>query len=237
MESKEKVCVFGYNFKHWKTQAGILNLTLSGFKPDHVILQDWKQLNIPKPLVRITPNNLYLIEPTKLLQSLGIPYTISDHNSPDSIATLAEGGFSLGVILGARILSGEVIEQFEKGILNLHPGLLPENRGLDTIKWAILKNQQQGVTAHLIDDKIDRGLLVSKEEIKIYNDDTLLDLYIRIVNLEQEMLVKAVRSILTGKFVSKSFLPKGEYNSFMGPEDEQVVVEMFSHYKNCFFKE
>jgi len=148
MESKEKVCVFGYNFKHWKTQAGILNLTLSGFKPDHVILQDWKQLNIPKPSVRITPNNLYLIEPTKLLQSLGISYTISDHNSPDSIATLAEGDFSLGVILGARILSGEVIEQFEKGILNLHPGLLPENRGLDTIKWAILKNQQQELIFH-----------------------------------------------------------------------------------------
>jgi len=70
MESNNKICVFGYNFKHSKTQNGIINLILSGFKPEYVILQNWKKLNvytaknIPRelsPLCDTTFNNASLI--------------------------------------------------------------------------------------------------------------------------------------------------------------------------------
>ena len=52
----------------------------------------------------------------------------------------------------------------------------------------MINNYPQGVTTHLIDDKIDRGKLIDKQTIKIYKDDTLMDFHIRIQNLEQTMI-------------------------------------------------
>ena len=43
--------------------------------------------------------------------------------------------------LGARILKPSAFSPFRKGVMNMHPGILPDNRGLDTIKWAILNNK------------------------------------------------------------------------------------------------
>jgi len=232
----KKICIFGYNFKHWKTQTGIINLALSGHKPDFVILQNWKKLKIPQSTLRISPKDLYLFEPSTLLKNLDIPYIICDHNSEECIQFLSSQGFDLGVILGARILSKSVIQQFEKGILNLHPGLLPENRGLDTIKWAVLKNLKQGVTSHIIDEKIDRGTLISRKQIKIYEDDTLIDLNIRIQNLEQEMMIDAVKKILLDDFGSGSLLERGDYNSHMNKEDELRVINNFANYKNLILE-
>ena len=51
--------------------------------------------------------------------------------------------FDLGIIAGSRIIKKKVINEFKIGILNMHPGLLPLNRGLDTHKWAVFKNWPQ----------------------------------------------------------------------------------------------
>jgi len=50
----------------------------------------------------------------------------------------------------------DIINAFKIGVLNMHPGILPDNRGLDTIKWAIMKDMKQGVSCHLISKEIDR---------------------------------------------------------------------------------
>jgi methionyl-tRNA formyltransferase len=72
--------------------------------------------------------------------------------------------FDLGIILGARILDEDIIKTFKIGILNLHPGLLPDNRGLDTYQWAIINMIPQGVTSNLIDSKIDGGKILIKKK-------------------------------------------------------------------------
>ena len=51
------------------------------------------------------------------------------------------------------------------GILNFHPGLLPDIRGLDSVLWSIEKNYPIGVTAHLINNKIDAGKLVCQKKL------------------------------------------------------------------------
>ena len=53
-------------------------------------------------------------------------------------------------------------------ILNSHPGKLPEFRGLDSFKWAILKNDWKTLlcSIHVVREKIDAG-----EIIKINNYD------------------------------------------------------------------
>ena len=179
--------VFGYNFPHWKTQNGLINLWLNGYKP-FIILQDKKELNFKQSNYRITPKDEYLIDPKILCNKLGFKYIVCDHD-------VWNGEDELGVILGARILKRETIERFSKGILNLHPGILPGNRGLDNLKHSLLKNLPIGVTAHFIDHRIDMGRILRTKEIKIYADDTIRDLYIRQRNLEQELMIEVLRDL------------------------------------------
>ena len=54
------------------------------------------------------------------------------------VKILKKEKFDLGIIAGSRILKKKIIEEFKIGILNMHPGLLPLNRGLDTHKVSIL---------------------------------------------------------------------------------------------------
>jgi phosphoribosylglycinamide formyltransferase-1 len=231
-----KICVFGYNFPHWKTQNGLLNLIIENKKPDFVILQNWKKLNTQKSKNRITPKDLYLVHPQQILKKFDIPYVILDHNSEESISILEENKFELGIILGSRILSEFVINKFQKGILNLHPGVLPENRGLNNIQFAILNDLPQGVTSHLIDKNIDRGLLISRKHIKVYQDDTLIDIHIRIQNLEQKMMVEAVNNLIDNCFTPNEKIGFGDYNSPITPRIEKIIKSKFTDYKKKWCK-
>ena len=53
-------------------------------------------------------------------------------------------------------------------IINCHSGLIPETRGLDSFKWAILNNKFVGNTLHYIDQNVDLGKIIYQEKTKIY---------------------------------------------------------------------
>jgi len=154
---KLKIAVFAYNFKHWKTQTGLNNLFYNEIEPNVVIAANKKKLKINSSKKRTSPKNLFLTHPQQICQRMNFNYMISDHDSKELELFLEENKFDLGVILGARILNKEIIDKFKIGIINLHPGVLPLNRGLDTIKKAILNDLPQGVTSHLINHRIDMG--------------------------------------------------------------------------------
>jgi folate-dependent phosphoribosylglycinamide formyltransferase PurN len=105
-----------------------------------------------------------------------------------------EGSKNLGVILGARILSKEIIERMPKGILNIHPGILPGNRGLDNLKHSIAKRLPIGVTAHLIDSRIDMGIILDTKIVPIFKDDTIRDVFIRQRGYEQKLLIEVLKA-------------------------------------------
>lgn len=148
-----------------------MHLCLKGYLPKTVVLQPKKQLNIPQSDYRITPIEKELLHPRLVCKGFGIKYTVQPHDTFNLNAEYA-------VILGARILKPELIKRY-KGIINIHPGILPGNRGLDNIKWSIIKNLPIGCTAHFIDDRIDMGVKIASNITDIYDDDTIRDVYIR----------------------------------------------------------
>lgn len=215
--------VFAYNFPHWKSQNGLVNLVAAGFRPN-VILQDRKELNIPQSKYRVVPKGEYLQPTHKICEMLGLTYTIGEHNSFDP------GGLhDFGVILGARILSKELIERFPKGILNIHPGILPGNRGLDNLKHSIVRGLPIGVTAHLIDHRIDMGTIIKTRWVPVYHDDTIRDVYIRQRNYEQALMIEVLKmGHLTG-------FPCGDSEKF-GIVDEHTdseIEHLFEMYKQA----
>ena len=176
------------------------------------------------------PPGLHLWHPRKLAEHFGIPYHVVTHNSKETASIVTEYGLEIGVISGARILKPIAFENFHVGVINMHPGILPENRGLDTIKWAIINDLPQGASVHIIDRNIDRGRLICKSQIGIYSDDTLVDIQIRVQNKEQELLLKSLE-IIENKGVSN--FPKlgvGNYNSSVPEDVESKLMDRFSEY-------
>ena len=96
-----------------------------------------------------------LIHPAEICANMKIPFFACAHDSKECLELLDMYRPTLGMVSGARMLSGEVISKFKKGIINFHPGLIPEARGLDTAHWCIYDQVPLGVTCHFIDKRVD----------------------------------------------------------------------------------
>ena len=225
-----KIGIFAYNFPHWKTQQTILNLIISGQKPDVIFAADKVELNHYQSKIRIAPLGLHLWHPKKIAEQFGIPYHVVTHNSNETSMMVKEYDLDIGVISGARILKPIAFENFRIGVINMHPGILPENRGLDTIKWAIINNLPQGASVHIIDSNIDRGQLICKSHVEIYSDDTLVDIQIRVQNKEQELLLKALEIIQESGDINFPKLGVGKYNSSVPEDLESTLMARLPEY-------
>ena len=189
-----KIVIFGYDFPHRKTVDFMLKVHYQ-YQIKAVISAPWKELNLPKSKVRLSLNSKYSIHPSEVASILGIPYISVDHDSKRCVEELKRINPDVGIIAGARILSKEVIDCFKMGIINFHPGLLPENRGLDNIKWALYLGIKQGVTVHWINEKVDSGFLIHREEVPVDVNDTYLDINQRIYDKQVELIPRILNKI------------------------------------------
>lgn len=228
-----KIGVFGYNFPHWKTQAGLLNLCCRGHEPVAAFLQEKKKLDVPRSLTRIAPRGLYLNEPLYVCETLGVRAHQGDHDSDKTVEIIEGLELDLGIVLGARILKKRTIEAFKTGVLNMHPGLIPLNRGLDNVKWAILDGIKQGVTAHLIDERVDMGAIFKVYVMPVYPDDELVDLHVRVQNLEQRAMVETVNIMAVATFPIHVPVVEepGIYHREVPPELERELPAALAYYK------
>ena len=108
-----KIGVFAYNFEHWKTQEGLLNLFLNGKKPAVVFAANKVKLNFPHSKIRVAPKDLFLQHPKDICEKLDIPYHVVKHDSEETHKLIKEYGLDVGVILGARILKKPTINAFK----------------------------------------------------------------------------------------------------------------------------
>ncbi len=228
-----KIGIFAYNFGHKKTQEGILALLLHHYPIACIFAADPVELKFYQSKVRIAPKGLEYVHPKDIAARFEIPYHVVVHNSMECEELIRRYELDVGIILGARILKENIINAFKIGVINMHPGMLPHNRGLDNIKWAILKGYRQGVSVHLISKEIDQGSLIVQREIDVYDDDTLLDIFLRIQNMEQVLLIEALKILESGK---RDFakVAEGNYFKSVPPEEEARLMEMFDEYKRKY---
>jgi phosphoribosylglycinamide formyltransferase-1 len=175
-----------------------LALAVSGIGVDLVIAAHPIELGIPPSTVRTKVRGSWAAHPRDIANALGIRYEVLPHRGrgiEDALRLIAP---SLGVIGGARILQPSVIELFEVGIINLHPGLIPEVRGLDALLWAIRGDHDLGVTAHLIDGRVDAGRVLARSRIEVQFDDTLFDLSERLYTQQLTLLPEAIHRARSG---------------------------------------
>lgn len=220
--------VFTYNFPHKKTQDFLFRLCMDGIIPKLIIAADPVRLDIPTPTIRVKPRHVDLIHPKELSHAFNIEYLIADHNSDRCCDVLKNKNIDIGVIAGARILKEPVINSVKKGIINVHPGLLPEGRGIDALQWAIYENRPLGVTSHVINKKVDHGYIIKKEVIPEYKDDTFVDLSLRLEQEETNIITESV-NILNVTTVSMLEPVSNQYplHRKMPQEFEECLPNLF----------
>ena len=96
------------------------------------------------------------------------------------------------------IVPKEVLQIPRVGVLNLHPALLPYNRGWHTPTWAILEGTPYGATLHFMSEELDTGDIIHQKELKVLPHDTADTLYQRVKHLELEVFREAWPSLLSG---------------------------------------
>lgn len=132
------------------------------------------------------------------------------------------------LITGCGILSDKCLKG--KRILNAHPGIIPNSRGLDSFKWAILKDRPLGVTLHYIDEKVDCGEIVAVLPTAVYPNDTLQILARR--HYENEIALLAnFESYLNKPCNPYAEIPQAQSNKRMKPNEEKEMMNHFVEYK------
>lgn len=219
-----KLVVFVYNFPHKKTQDFLLRLFLEGYKIEFVVASEFVELDLPKSTLRIKLRHIDLLHPETICQRLSIPYYVLPHNSVEVAELIRANNIEIGIITGARILKKYIINSVSRGIINFHPGLIPAVRGLDALKWAIYRDLPIGVTAHFIDERVDAGRIIIKEEIPIKDDDTLLDISLRLVETETNLLPKVLNLVKDRAITEFPLIPYGtKLNPSMPNELEKEI--------------
>ena len=77
------------------------------------------------------------------------------------------------VVAFGQILPGTILEMTPYGCINVHASLLPKYRGAAPIQWSIIEGEAvTGVTTMQMDEGLDTGDMIMKEEVPIAEDET-----------------------------------------------------------------
>jgi phosphoribosylglycinamide formyltransferase-1 len=99
-----------------------------------------------------------------------------------------------------RILGEEVIQTFEKKIINIHPSLLPAFPGMNAQKQAINHGVKfSGCTVHFVDFGVDSGPIILQTVVPVYDNDDEKSLSKRILEQEHHLYPKAIKMIQENK--------------------------------------
>lgn len=99
-----------------------------------------------------------------------------------------------------RILSDEFISHYEHRILNIHPSLLPEFKGLHTHRRALQAAKQvHGASVHFVSNELDSGPIVIQAEIPVLKNDTEESLAQRVLQQEHVIYPVAIALFVDGR--------------------------------------
>ncbi|MEG0917045.1 MAG: methionyl-tRNA formyltransferase [Myroides sp.] len=156
-----------------------------------------QKLNQSAVKVYAEENNLKVLQPTNL-------------KSEDFLTELATLNANLQIVVAFRMLPKAVWQMPKLGTFNLHASLLPDYRGAAPINWAIINGEEKtGVSTFFIDEKIDTGAVILKNETNISEEETAGELHDRLMLLGAETVVETLK-LLENNQVTTTIQPAEE---------------------------
>ena len=95
-----------------------------------------------------------------------------------------------------RVLSAEFVAHWSGRMINIHPSLLPEFKGLDTHERALMaKVPEHGCTVHWVTAGVDEGDIIAQTKIAVLAEDTVETLSKRVLVEEHKLYPAAIQTI------------------------------------------
>ena len=139
---------------------------------------------------------------------------------------------------GTRIIRGEILEAPKDGVINSHPGLLPDCRGSASPAWSVYHDIPIGSTTHFCDNGIDTGELLLRREFPVKRGMSYEDLCYETLVLAGVLMKEALMAYVAGKWPEMRH-PQGEspWPTFRNapPEilevvDQKLAEQTYAHY-------
>jgi methionyl-tRNA formyltransferase len=117
-----------------------------------------------------------------------------------------------------------IIDLPRLGCLNVHPSLLPDNRGPVPLFWTFREGcEVTGVTIHLMDEGMDSGDILAQEVVGVPNGISYAELESQCATRGGALLAHTVEDLYQGRAIrAKQDETRSSYHTF--PSDEDFVV-------------
>ncbi len=136
----------------------------------------------------------------------------ADRESRDAAmaAWLTERGAELVVLAGyMQLVTPGFLAAFPRGVINVHPALLPAFPGLLAIEQALAYGVKVfGVTVHYVDEGVDSGKIIAQRAAELPEARTPDDVRDALRPLEHELLCDAIRAVAAGRVAADPDHPR-----------------------------
>jgi phosphoribosylglycinamide formyltransferase 1 len=95
-----------------------------------------------------------------------------------------------------RLLTPWLVMRWSGRMLNVHPALLPQFKGLDTHRRALAAGvKRHGASVHFVVPETDSGPIVAQESVPVLEGDTEETLAARVLEVEHRIYPQALRAL------------------------------------------
>lgn len=99
-----------------------------------------------------------------------------------------------------RLLTPDFVRRWSGRMLNIHPALLPQFKGLHTHRRALEAGvSEHGATVHFVVPEMDAGPIVLQAAVPVHDGDTEESLARRVLEVEHRIYPQALRMVAEGR--------------------------------------
>lgn len=146
---------------------------------------------------------------SRRIRTLEIQEIAERHNIPvlfpkklsDVASELSQLHAAVGILVAyGKMVPQSVIDIFPRGIVNLHPSLLPKHRGPTPIESVILQNEPEtGVSIMKLVSAMDAGPIYAQSSLQLRGNETKQQLADLLIELGGTILLDILPAILAGR--------------------------------------
>jgi phosphoribosylglycinamide formyltransferase 1 len=99
-----------------------------------------------------------------------------------------------------RLFTPWFVDRWRGRMINIHPALLPQFKGLDTHRRALEAGvEEHGATVHFVSAGMDEGPVILQRSVPVLGSDTEGSLAARVLEVEHQIYPQALRLVAEGR--------------------------------------
>lgn len=213
------------------------NLIANNFLPSIVIVSRTKKLTkmALETVHERTQGRFSWKNIDELLSDKDIPvYFTDNHNSEHTQSLLKKYKIDVAILGGTNIIKKVVIDIPKIGVINTHPGILPNYRGCSCVEWSLYNNDEVGASCHFVTPEIDAGKIICAEAIPIHRGDTYYDVRLKSYNHQSKVLIDGLRIISSGDY--QKSLKENIGGKYYDPMPKEMLEKVIIILKDELYK-